>query len=240
LRVFRPVAFTLTDLVHRGTVTAHVAQLLRALVAARLSFLVTGGTGSGKTTLLGTLLGLVPATERIVLVEDAAELRPDHPHVVPLEARPANAEGAGEVTLRELVRQAMRMRPDRLVVGECRGPEVVDLLAALNTGHEGGAGTLHANSPADVPARLAALAALGGLAPEALHTQVGPALRCVVHLTRTGTGRVVDELSVLQRNPTGPVEPLRVWSRRDGSGAGTALFAELVRDRGVEPPPESP
>src|SRR6185295_5278595 len=116
-----------------------------------------------KTTLLGTLLGLVPPTERVVLVEDAAELRPVHPHVVGLEARTSNVEGAGAIGLRDLVRQALRMRPDRLVVGECRGAEVVDLLAALNTGHEGGAGTLHANTAGDVPARLEALGLLSGV-----------------------------------------------------------------------------
>jgi pilus assembly protein CpaF len=236
LRVFRAVAFTLEDLVARGTVPAGIARVLRAMVEARLAFLVTGGTGSGKTTLLGTLLGLVPDDERIVVVEDAAELRPAHPHVVPLEARQANAEGAGEITLRDLVRQAMRMRPDRLIVGECRGPEVVDLLAALNTGHEGGAGTLHANSPGDVPARLEALAALGGVPAAALHSQLGPALQCVVHVARTGTGRVVDEICVLARESSGTVSPLRVWSRRGGRGEGAERFTSLLRDRGITVP----
>jgi pilus assembly protein CpaF len=236
LRVFRTVAFTLDDLVGRGTLNADVADLLRALVEARLSYLVTGGTGSGKTTLLGTLLALVPPGERIVVVEDAAELRPDHPHVVALEGRPPNAEGAGEITLRQLVRQALRMRPDRLVVGECRGPEVVDLLAALNTGHEGGAGTLHANSPRDVPARLAALAAFAGVPSEAVHAQVGPALHCLVHLARLPASRVVDEICVLARQPGQPVEPRRVWSAREGVGPGAGLFAELLRGRGLRPP----
>ena len=237
LRAFRSVAFTLADLVDRGTVPAPLADLLRAIVAARLAYLVTGGTGSGKTTLLGTLLGLVPPGERIVLVEDAAELRPDHPHVVPLEGRPPNAEGAGEITLRDLVRQALRMRPDRLVIGECRGPEVVDLLAALNTGHEGGAGTLHANAPRDVPARLEALAALGAVAPEGLHAQLGPALHCVVHLVRTEAGRRVDEVCVLARGRSGRVEPRTAWSRRDGLGPAAGVLATLLRDRGVDPPP---
>ena len=130
-----------------------------------MAFLVSGGTGSGKTTLLSSLLSLVDSAERIVLVEDAAELRPEHPHVVGLEGRPANLEGAGAVEMRTLVRQALRMRPDRLVVGEVRGGEVVDLLAALNTGHDGGCGTLHANSAADVPARVEALALAAGLRP---------------------------------------------------------------------------
>lgn len=138
LRVVRPRAFALEELVAAGTVPAGGERLLRAVLEARLSFLISGGTGSGKTTLLSSLLGLVAPDERIVLAEDSAELRPDHPHVVRLETRPANQEGSGLVTLRDLVRQALRMRPDRLVVGEVRGPEVTDLLAALNTGHEGG------------------------------------------------------------------------------------------------------
>src|SRR5262247_3626940 len=132
--------------------------------------------GSGKTTLLNTLLGLVPGWERIVLVEDAAELRPAHPHVVALQARTSNVEGAGSVTLRDLVRQALRMRPDRLVVGECRGAEIVDLLGAFNTGHDGGAGTLHANAATDVPARLEALGLFGGIPRAALHAQVAAGL----------------------------------------------------------------
>lgn len=140
LRVVRPRAFTLEELVAAGTLPPGGQRLLRDMVQARLSFLVSGGTGTGKTTLLSALLGLVGPGERIVLAEDSAELRPDHPHVVRLETRPANQEGAGLVTLADLVRQALRMRPDRLVVGEVRGAEVADLLAALNTGHEGVAG----------------------------------------------------------------------------------------------------
>jgi pilus assembly protein CpaF len=138
LRVVRTRAFTLDELVGTGSVDTDTAGLLRAVIDARLSYLVSGGTGTGKTTLLSVLLGLVGHRERIVLAEDSAELRPDHPHVVRLETRPANQEGVGQVTLRDLVRQALRMRPDRLVVGEVRGAEVTDLLSALNTGHEGG------------------------------------------------------------------------------------------------------
>ncbi|HEY4020723.1 MAG TPA: TadA family conjugal transfer-associated ATPase, partial [Pseudonocardiaceae bacterium] len=163
LRVLRPARHDLAALARLGTFTEDVADLLTEIVRARLAFLVTGGTGTGKTTLLAALLGQVPDTERIVCVEDAGELQPRHPQVVRLVARPPNIEGVGEVTVRELVRQALRMRPDRLVVGEVRGAEVCELLAALNTGHDGGAGTLHANSPTEVPARLEALAALGGL-----------------------------------------------------------------------------
>ena len=139
LRTLRRQALGLGALVRAGTLTSDSARLLEAIVGARLAYVVAGGTGSGKTTLLGALLSLVPATERIVVVEDATELAPAHPHVLSLQSRQSNVEGAGAVGLRELVRAAMRMRPDRLVVGECRGAEVIDFLSALNTGHEGGA-----------------------------------------------------------------------------------------------------
>jgi pilus assembly protein CpaF len=236
LRTFRPRAFTVDDLVSAGAIPPVGGELLRAVVAARLAFLVTGGTGSGKTTLLGTLLGLVEPTERIVIVEDAAELRPAHPHVVPLEARGANADGAGEVTLRQLVRQALRMRPDRIVVGECRGAEVVELLAALNTGHDGGAGTLHANSPADVPARLEALAAAGGLSREALHSQLGSALQCVVHLRRGPGGRVVSEVCALVREAGGWITPRTAWHRDGGPAPGAEPLSAWLRGNGVAVP----
>nr|WP_203882011.1 TadA family conjugal transfer-associated ATPase [Planotetraspora kaengkrachanensis] len=183
------------------------AAVLRAVVAARQAFLVTGGTGTGKTTLLSSLLSLADPGERLILVEDSAELRPHHPHVVRLEARPPNLEGAGGVGLRDLVRQALRMRPDRLVVGEVRGSEVVDLLAALNTGHEGGCGTLHANRATDVPARLEALACAAGLSREAVHSQIAAALDIVVHLVRDPGGgrRRVAEVCLLERQDSGLV-----------------------------------
>ncbi|MFD8936255.1 TadA family conjugal transfer-associated ATPase [Streptomyces sp. NPDC059578] len=206
LRVARPRAFTLAELAAAGTVPPGGDRVLRALLDARLSYLVSGGTGTGKTTLLSTLLGLVPPDERIVLAEDSAELRPDHPHVVRLEARPANQEGAGLVTLQDLVRQALRMRPDRLVVGEVRGGEVLDLLAALNTGHEGGSGTVHANTAADVPARMEALASAAGLGRAALHSQLAAAVAVVLHLVRDRRGhRRIAEVSVLGRDPSGLV-----------------------------------
>ncbi|MCQ0024473.1 TadA family conjugal transfer-associated ATPase [Streptomyces somaliensis DSM 40738] len=206
LRVVRPRAFTLAELVRAGTVPPRGDGVLRALVENRVSYLVSGGTGTGKTTLLSTLLGLVGERERILLAEDSAELRPDHPHVVRLEARPPNQEGAGRVTLRDLVRQALRMRPDRLVVGEVRGAEVADLLAALNTGHEGGCGTVHANTAADVPVRLEALATTAGLDRAALHSQLAAGLSAVVHLVRAPGGRRrVAEVHVLERGPDGLV-----------------------------------
>lgn len=201
LRVPTRRALTLDELAASGMADADTAQLLRDLVAAKVAFVVSGGTGSGKTTLLAALLSQVGAEQRIVVVEDAAELRPHHPHVVSLEARPANVEGVGEVTLRQLVRQALRMRPDRLVVGEVRGAEVVDMLAALNTGHEGGCGTIHANSAADVPARFEALGVAAGLDRMAVHAQLAAAVRVVVHLRRGPDGvRRVSQIGVLRRD----------------------------------------
>ncbi|MFF7159327.1 TadA family conjugal transfer-associated ATPase [Streptomyces sp. NPDC008139] len=209
LRVVRARAFTLAELVAAGTLDTETARLLRAVLDARLSFMISGGTGSGKTTLLSCLLGLVDPAARIVLAEDSAELRPDHPHVVRLETRPANQEGAGHVTLRDLVRQALRMRPDRLVVGEVRGAEVTDLLSALNTGHEGGCGTVHANAAADVPARLEALGSTAGLDRAALHSQLAAALAVVIHLVRDSSGlRRLAEIHVLKRGSDGLVATL--------------------------------
>lgn len=202
LRVPRAGSLSLGDWVAGGALAPAAAEVLRRVVGRRQAFLVSGGTGSGKTTLLASLLSLVPPAQRIVIAEDSRELRPTHPHCLRLEGRPANSEGAGAVTLTDLVRQALRMRPDRLVVGEVRGAELVDLLTALNTGHEGGCGTIHANSAGDVPARLEALAALGGLGRAALHAQVAAALDLVVHIRRLGDGRRwVEELRVIVADP---------------------------------------
>lgn len=215
LRVPARVRFTLEEWVARGSLTPSGAGLLRRLVAGRAALLVSGGTGSGKTTLLATLLGEVPASERVVVVEDSRELDPDHPHVVHLEGRTANAERVGSVTLTDLVRNALRMRPDRLVVGEVRGAELADLLAALNTGHEGGCGTVHANSAASVPARLEALGALGGLTRFALHAQAAAGLDAVVHVRRDRAGRrFVEQVAVLVAGVDGIVsaEPAVTWS----------------------------
>lgn len=198
LRVPNRQRLTLDDWVGSGSLSPRAAELLAGLVHQRRAFLVSGGTGSGKTTLLAALLGLVPAQERIVIAEDSRELAPVHPHCLRLEARPANAEGRGAVTLTDLVRQALRMRPDRLVVGEVRGAELADLLSALNTGHEGGCGTVHANSAGDVPARLEALGALGGLSRDALHAQLAAAIQVLVHVRRLPDGRRwLDEVRVL-------------------------------------------
>jgi len=234
LRVPHHRVLSLDELVAAGTVNDDGARLLRSLVSRRLAFLISGGTGSGKTTLLNSLLSLVPADERLVVVEDASELRPDHHHVVALEARPPNIEGAGEVTLRTLVRQALRMRPDRLVVGEVRGAEVVELMAALNTGHEGGCGTIHANSARDVPARVEALALAAGLGREAAHSQLLAGLDAVLHLGRDHDGqRVLREVAVPVRRADGLAELRTAVSYRDGralTGPGEPdLVARLCR-----------
>jgi len=206
LRVPGRELYSLERLRTAGLFDLGVERLLHRIVAKRLAFLVTGGTGTGKTTVLAALLSLVPQEERIVVVEDSSELRPAHPHVVGLEARPANLEGSGRVDVRTLVRQALRMRPDRLVVGEVRGAEVVDLLAALNTGHEGGAGTLHANSAAAVPARVEALALAAGLSRAAAHSQLAAALDVVLHLERVDGVRRLSQVAIPRRGADGLVE----------------------------------
>lgn len=231
LRVPARRRLTLEELVAVGSVPAAGAQLLERVVAARLAFLVSGGTGSGKTTLLGTLLSLVPSEQRLVIVEDSRELAPIHPHCVWLEARPANAEGAGAIPLTALVRQALRMRPDRVVVGEVRGAEVVDLLAALNTGHEGGCGTVHANSAADVPARLEALGALAGLGRDALHAQAASALDAIIHVERDARGmRRVREVCALGADDTGRLRASTAW-RFDGDAVIEGPGAERLAER---------
>jgi pilus assembly protein CpaF len=206
LRVPPRRSFALDELVRAGSLPQAGAELLDRIVQQRLAFLMTGGTGSGKTTILSCLLSRAAPTERLVLVEDSAELRPEHPHVIRLEARTANAEGVGAVGLDVLVRQALRMRPDRLVVGEVRGAEVLDLLAALNTGHDGGAGTVHANRAEHLPARIESLCGHAGVPRAAAHSLLAVAIDAVVHLARgpDGTRRVAG-VAVLDRDERGHV-----------------------------------
>jgi pilus assembly protein CpaF len=230
LRVPASTRFGLPQLEQSGMVTPEAVTLLRRLVAARVAFVVSGGTGAGKTTLLSALIDASAPTDRVVIVEDSSELRPSHPHLVALEARPPNVEGAGQVTMRDLVRQALRMRPDRLVVGEVRGGEVVELLAALNTGHEGGCGTIHANSVQDVPARFEALAGAAGLSRAALHSQLAAGLRVVLHLARAADGtRRLREIGVLTPRPDGLVEPADAVTFR-----GSTLVEGPAMDRLTE------
>lgn len=241
LRTLRAAEHDIDSLCREGAFNPDIAEVLRRIVSTRLAFLVAGGTAAGKTTLLAAMLGEVPANERVLCVEEAAELYPEHPHVVRLLTRPANVEGVGEVQVRDLVRQALRMRPDRLVVGEVRGQEVCDLLAALNTGHEGGSGTLHANSPIEVPARIEALAAPGGVSRNALHSQLGAAVHVVLHVRRTTTGgeprRYLAEIGVLRRDSAGDrVEVCPAWESGTGWGPGRAHLEELLAARGGDLP----
>jgi len=206
LRVPARTPLSVDDLVDAGSMTPSGAALLLDIVHRRVAFLISGGTGTGKTTLLAALLSRVDPQERIVVVEDSSELRPRHPHVVSLEARQPNVEGAGEITLQDLVRHAMRMRPDRLVVGEVRGAEVKDLLSAMNTGHEGGCATVHANGARDVPARFEALGVAAGLPREAVHAQLASAVDVVIHVRRAiGGRRQVSEVGVVTRDDRGLV-----------------------------------
>lgn len=203
VRVSSARGYTLPELAQRGMVTDAQRDFLLACVASRQNVIVAGATGSGKTTLLAALLATVPAQERIITIEDTAELRIRHPHVVGLESRQPNIEGVGELSLDELVRQSLRMRPDRVVVGECRGAEFGTLLSAMNTGHGGGGTTVHAGSLESVPARLEALGLVSGLTPELCARLVVGAFRYVVFLEQVSGVRRVSSIGNLERNPQG-------------------------------------
>lgn len=213
VRIPRVGAADLDALAALGAFDARRRAWLEQLVADRANILITGGAGTGKTTLLSALLHAVPSRERIVTIEDVAELRPGHPHHVALEARQSNLEGAGSITLARLVRESLRMRPDRLIVGECRGEEVRELLSALNTGHDGGAGTLHASGLVDVPARLEALGALAGMDATALARQAVSAFTVVVHLARNADGvrRMAQAGRFLLRDERLDIEEVQPW-----------------------------
>ncbi|MGY4541713.1 pilus assembly protein CpaF [Arthrobacter sp. UYNi723] len=225
VRIRREQVFSMDELRAGGMFGSTVQEVLERVVEQRLSFLISGATGSGKTTLLSTLLGLCSPAERLVLIEDASELNPVHPHIVSLESRHGNLEGGGEVDLGELVRQALRMRPDRLVVGECRGAEVRELLTAMNTGHTGGGGTIHANAATAVPARLTALGALAGMGQDAVRLQAASALDVVVHVERSGHGRHVACVGVVQDGPGGLTVVPALEARRGQVGTGPAWEA---------------
>lgn len=230
---------TLADLQERGMLTEETVRLLTHLVRQRANFLISGGTGSGKTTLLSALLATCGADERLLLVEDTSELAPDHPHTVSLQAREANTEGRGEVSLSELIRAALRMRPTRLIVGECRGAEIADMLSAMNTGHSGTGGTVHANSTEAVPARLYAMGALAGLSEAALTLQAATALDYIIHIDRSSGQRQVREIARLtQQSGALVVRPVcRVETGRRGSylawlPAGEELRQAVQSDAG--------
>jgi pilus assembly protein CpaF len=200
---------TLLSIRRRRTMTDTLAQLvgsreafalLHQMLGDRLNFLISGGTGSGKTTLLSALINSLPPYERIVIVEDTAEIHSQHPHAIALQARSANSEGRGEVTMRDLVRQSLRMRPDRIIVGEVRGAEVIDLLAALNTGHAGSGGTIHARQGDEVPSRIEALSVFAGVPAEAAHSLLLSSIDTVIHLKSAREGRGVQSISKVSRS----------------------------------------
>jgi pilus assembly protein CpaF len=212
------------ELVELGTLTPELRDELGAAVGARRSILISGGTGSGKTTLLNALSAFIEPDERVVTIEDAAELRLRQPHVVRLESRPANVEGRGQVTIRELLRNALRMRPDRIVIGEVRGGEALDLLMALNTGHEGALSTVHANSPEDALRRVETLALMAdvGLPHDAIREQLGRGIDLVVHLARLGDGsrRVIEVGEVVRAaGSVGVRELYRAGGEASGNGS---------------------
>ena len=190
IRKFAREPFTVKDLVGFGTLNQNIADVLEACVKARLNIIVSGGTGTGKTTMLNVLSAYIPTDERIVTIEDAVELQLQQDHVVRLESRPANIEGKGEITIRDLVRNSLRMRPDRIVIGECRGGESLDMLQAMNTGHEGSLSTVHANSPRDAIARLETLVLMAGmdLPLRAIREQIASAIDVIVQVTRLKDG----------------------------------------------------
>ncbi|TFW73077.1 pilus assembly protein CpaF [Methylotenera oryzisoli] len=191
IRRFAITPLMMKDLLHYKSLTPEMAEVLEGLVKAKVNILISGGTGTGKTTLLNVLSGYIPESERIITIEDAAELQLQQPHVVRLEIRPPNIEGKGEVTPRMLVRNSLRMRPDRIIVGEVRGPEVVDMLQAMNTGHEGSMATVHANTPRDALTRLENMMGMAGfnLPTKAMREQISSALTAIVHITRLSDGQ---------------------------------------------------
>jgi pilus assembly protein CpaF len=201
IRKFAKDPYRSADLIEMGTMTPAVAAVLSACVEGGLNILVSGGTGTGKTTLLNVLSSFVPSDERIVTIEDAVELQLHQQHVIRLEARPANLEGSGEITIRDLVRNSLRMRPDRIIVGEVRGAEALDMLQAMNTGHDGSLSTVHANAPRDALSRVETMVLMAGfdLPSRAIREQIASALNLVVHIERfrDGTRRIANVTEVL-------------------------------------------
>ena len=232
IRVHQNKRHTLQDLAATWPDGNVWEAVMNTLVRERKNFLITGATGTGKTTLLGAALSAADPHERIIVVEDAQELKADHPQFLSLMTRPANVEGAGDIGLTDLIRQALRMRPDRLIVGECRGAEIKDFLTAMNTGHSGAGGTLHANSVGAVPARLTAMGALAELSPETTALQAGSAIDYVVHLRRDKQRRLPVEFAGLTvRDSKLAVVPVLTYSRETSQlecGDGWAEFASLM------------
>jgi pilus assembly protein CpaF len=254
IRRFAVELLTIRNLVELGTVTADIAQLLSGIVRARLNVLVSGGTGAGKTTLLNILSGFIPANERIVTIEDSAELQMQQPHVVRLETRPMNIEGKGEVDARDLVKNALRMRPDRIIVGEVRGPEALDMLQAMNTGHDGSLTTIHANAPRDALSRVENMVSMTGITfpMKALRSQIASAIDVVVQVSRLEDGKrrvvSVQEINGMEGEIVTMSELFRF--ERDGLDENNNVLGELrptgiipafhkeLRSKGIELPVE--
>jgi pilus assembly protein CpaF len=237
IRKFAQRVLTLTDLMDLHTLTGPVADFVAACVQGRMNILISGGTGSGKTTLLNVLSSMIPDDERIVTIEDAAELRLQQRHVIRLESRPANIEGKGEVRARELVRNALRMRPDRIVVGEVRGAEALDMLQAMNTGHDGSLSTLHANSPRDALARVETMVLMAGfdLPVRAIREQAASAIDLLVHITRGRDGvRRVTRVSSVD-GMEGDMITLSDVFLFEGETAGDGGISGALRPTGVRP-----
>ncbi len=238
IRKFTVRRLSVDDLIIYGTLTSQMAELLKGIVRARLNVLISGGTGSGKTTLLNVLSGFIPSTERIITIEDAAELQMQQTHVVRLETRPANIEGYGEIVQRDLVRNALRMRPDRIIVGEVRGGEALDMLQAMNTGHDGSLTTLHANSPRDGLRRLETMILMAGanLPDKAMREQISSAINVVVHIARLsdGTRKVtrVAEITGMEGDVI-TMQDIFVFEKLGVSEDGRVLGA--IRSTGIRP-----
>ena len=242
IRKFAADPYKVQDLIRFGTLSMDLALVLEACVRGRLNVLLSGGTGTGKTTALNVLSGFVPEQERIITIEDTAELQLQQPHVVSLESRPANVEGAGEVTIRDLVRNALRMRPNRIIVGECRGPEALDMLQAMNTGHEGSLTTVHANSPRDALRRLETMVLMAGydLPVRAIREQVASAIDVIVQLERLPDGRrIVSEVSEVQGLEGDTILLQALFASREGTVESTGLrprFADRLASEGIDVP----
>ncbi|MBY0545794.1 MAG: CpaF family protein [Candidatus Obscuribacterales bacterium] len=248
IRRFRPVPFNVNDLVGRGTLSSSMADFLKLCVEARLNILISGGTSAGKTTLLNVMSAQIGDFERVVTIEDTAELRLQQRHVIRLESRPANIEGRGAIGQRELVKNALRMRPDRIVVGEVRGPEALDMLQAMNTGHEGSLTTVHANSPRDALSRLETLVLLAGvdLSQRSIREQIGSAFNLIVQIKRLpdGSRRVVSitEVTGVQEGLISLQELFRFKQSDTGTGGihvgcGLRPYTETkFKDSGIELP----
>jgi pilus assembly protein CpaF len=239
IRKFTADSFTIHDLIRARSVTPQVAELVELCVRGRLNILVSGGTGSGKTTLLNILSSFIPVDERIVTIEDAVELRLRQPHVVRLESRPPNVEGKGAVLIRDLVRNSLRMRPDRVVIGECRGSETLDMLQAMNTGHDGSLSTLHANSPRDALSRIETMVLMAGmdLPIRAIREQVASAVDLIVHTSRLRDGsRRVSHVSEVVGMEGDTITMNDVFLLQDyGVLDDYGLFTGALRPTGVRP-----